>query len=81
MSIFIDTDRRGFHLLYVQMMFANITLKGSDLTSHLLIYLVTYLIIEFRFSIEDILVLMFQANKNTAMKVFKMISSCSIMYL
>ena len=81
LSIFIDADRRGFCLLHIQMMFTNITLKGSDLTSHLLAYLAAYLIIELRFDVEDISVLVFQANKNTAMKAFKMISSCSTMYL
>ena len=81
LSIFIDADRRGFCSPHIQMVFTNITLKGSDLTLHLLVYLAAYLIIELRFSVEDISVLAFQANKNTAIKAFKMVSSCSVMYL
>ena len=81
LSIFIDADKKEFHSPHIQIAFANMTLNSSDLTSHLLAYLATYCIIELRFDIGDISVLAFQANKNTAMKAFKMISSHSTMYL
>ena len=57
------------------------TLNSSDLTLHLLTYLAAYHIIELRFDVGDISVLAFQANKNTVMKAFKMISSHGVMYL
>ena len=81
LSIFIDADKKEFCSPHVQIVFANMTLNSSDLTSHLLAYLAAYCIIEPRFGVGDISVLAFQANKNTAMKAFKMVSSCGVMYL